>query len=495
MSEAPEPIDITYVAEHTPAQFHSSNAYVRGLMGPIGSGKSVACCIELMARGMQQAPNRHGIRKFRCAVIRNSYPELKSTTIKTWQEWFPPNVVNINWGAPITGTAKLPAPPTEDFPNGTLLEFEVLFMSLDKPKDVKKVLSMELTMAWINEAREIPYAIVEAVSSRLARYPSKRDGAPITFTGLIMDTNPPDDDHWWYNLAEVEKPSNHAFFRQPGALLKTMDANGMTLYVPNPRAENVGNQQLGYDYWLNLVPGKSEDWIRGYIMGEYATVYDGKPVYPEYNDHLHCATEDIEPMRGMPLMLGFDFGLTPACAIFQISPKGQIRVLDEVVALDMGVRRFVTEVLRPKLNNEYAGMSIRAWGDPAGTQRAQSTEDTCMEILAEEGVPTEPASTQEYVKRRESVAKYLTTYDSDGEPAFLLSPRCRYLRKGFNGAYQYERVQVASEERYKDAPKKNIYSHIHEGLQYGVMETLEGLKIERVSAKPVQRRSSKGWAA
>jgi len=490
-----EPLNIKYQAERTPAKLHASNAYVRALMGPIGSGKSVACCIELMYRAMQQEPNARGVRKFRCAVIRNSYPELKTTTIKTWMEWFPDSVVSINWGAPITGTATLPAPPTEKFPNGTKLEFEVLFMSLDKPKDVKKVLSMELTMAWINEAREIPYEIVEAVTSRLGRYPSKRDGAPLTFTGLIMDTNPPDDDHWWYRLAEVEQPDGYDFFSQPGALIKGVDAKGITIYTPNPLAENVDNQQLGFQYWLNLTPGKSEDWIKGYILGQYATVYDGKPVYNEYNDHLHCSEEELEVMRGMPLMIGFDFGLTPACALFQISPKGQLRIIDECVSEDMGVRRFMTEVLRPKLNNEYAGMQIRAWGDPAGTQRSQSTEDTCMEILAEEGMPTEPASTQEYVKRRESVVKYLTTFDSDGEPAFMLSPKCRFLRKGFNGAYQYERIQVASEERYKDVPKKNIYSHVHEALQYGAMETLEGLKVERVQARPVRRKNPKGWAA
>jgi hypothetical protein len=312
---------------------------------------------------------------------------------------------------------------------------------------------------------------------------------------MIMDTNPPDDDHWWYNLAEVEKPQGYEFFSQPGALLKGVDEKGITIYRPNPEAENVGNQQLGYQYWLNLVPGKSEDWIKGYILGQYATVYDGKPVYPEYNDHLHCSEENLEPMRGMPLYLGFDYGLTPACAIFQISPKGQVRVIDECVSEDMGVRRFVQEALRPKLNNDYPGMSIRAWGDPAGTHRGQATEDTCMEILAEEGIPTEPAHTQEPVKRRESVVKYLTTFDSDGEPAFMLSPKCRYLRKGFNGAFQYERVQVAGEERYKEQPKKNIYSHVHEALQYAVMETLEGLKIEKVSAKPVKRKSSAGWAA
>lgn len=486
---------ISYQAGPTAARFHASSSFVRGLMGPVGAGKSVACCIEIMRRALQQTPNQKGIRQFRVAIIRNSYPELKTTTIQTWQDWFPESVIPFNWGPPITAKATLPAEPTDDFPDGTTLEFEAWFLSLDRPADIKKLLGLELTMAWINEARELPYAVVEGVTQRLGRYPSKRSGAPIIFTGLIMDTNPPDDDHWWYRLAEIERPKGYEFFRQPGALLKVVDKSGETIYTPNPKAENIDNIQLGYEYYLNMIVGKSSEWIKSYVLGQYATVYNGRPVYPEYNDEVHCAKEDIEPMRGMPLFLGWDFGLTPACAIFQISPTGQLRVIDECVSERSGIRRFIREVVRPKLNNEYAGMQIRAWGDPSGVTPGQAEEGVCFEVMAEEGLSAEPASTQDPIKRRESVAYYLMQYDSNGEPGLLLSPRCKTLRKGFNGAFQYERIQVANEERYRDKPKKNIYSHVHEALQYGAMETLDGIRIEKVEAKPVRRRTSKGWAA
>ena len=41
------PTDIKYRAEKTALRFHRSEAFVRGLMGPIGSGKSVACTEEI----------------------------------------------------------------------------------------------------------------------------------------------------------------------------------------------------------------------------------------------------------------------------------------------------------------------------------------------------------------------------------------------------------------------------------------------------------------
>ena len=84
------------------AAFHQANNFVRGLLGPVGSGKSSACCSEIVMRSLAQRPWLDGVRRSRWAVIRNTYPELKSTTIKTWQTWFPQNVAPIRWDTPIT---------------------------------------------------------------------------------------------------------------------------------------------------------------------------------------------------------------------------------------------------------------------------------------------------------------------------------------------------------------------------------------------------------
>jgi hypothetical protein len=40
----------------------------------------------------------------------------------------------------------------------------VLFMALDREDDASKLLSLELSFAWINEAREVPKGIVDAFS-------------------------------------------------------------------------------------------------------------------------------------------------------------------------------------------------------------------------------------------------------------------------------------------------------------------------------------------
>ncbi len=448
-------VHINYRASHTLSKFHKSNAFVRGLMGPLGSGKSVGCVEELKRVAMAQEPNEQGVRKVRFACIRNTYPELKSTTLKTWKDWFPTDICPLKYESPIRGNMLY------RLPDSTVVDMEVLFLALDKEKDIKKLLSLELTMCWINEAREVPKAIIDAATGRVGRYPPKSQGGPTQY-GLIMDTNPPDDDHWWYRLAEEECPGNWAFFQQPPALVKD-DAGE---WLGNPKGENISNLSAGYGYWLNQLGGKTKQWIRVYVEGRYGTVMDGKSVYPEYSDDVHIAEESIEPYPDCPLVLGWDFGLTPACIIGQVTPRGRLVILAELIAERMGLRQFVTIVVKPFLSTRLPDYAIGiSGGDPSGTAESQADEQSCIQVLNDEGLATIPTSTNKIEPRLQSVRDFLTRM-VDGKPGFILAKSCKVLRKGFCGGYKYERVQVAGDERFRDKPCKNRYSHPHDALQY-----------------------------
>ncbi len=456
---------IRYRSTPTLARFHASPAFVRGVMGPIGSGKSSAMCLEMIIKSLQQPANSHNVRRSRWAVVRNTYPELRTTTIKTWTEWAPEALARITWSHPVTCRF------ATDMGNAGRLDMEVLFMALNRPDDARKLLSLELTGAWINEAREVPKAVVDGLIGRVGRFPPKRDAKPGSragWSGVIMDTNPPDDDHWWYKLAEEHRPQGWEFFRQPPPLLQ---CNGE--YRPNPDAENVENLPAGHDYWLRQIPGKTAEWIKVYILGQYGVVESGRPVYPEYDDARHAAAANIAPMAGRPLILGWDFGLTPACVFAQVCPRGRLLVLDELQATGLGVRSFARDAVRPLLDRRFPGLALRSVGDPAGRTRAQTDERTCMDELAAAKLPTQPARTNEFMARREAVAGFLST-QLDDMPAFQLSPRCKQLRKGFLGGYKLERVQTAGEERYKDQPAKNMYSHLHDALQYAALAAEAG---------------------
>ena len=129
---------ITYKANPTATDFHQSNALVKALYGPVGTGKSVACMMELMKLALSQKPSMDGVRRTRWGIIRNTYPELRSTTIKTWMEWFH-EWGEINYQAPITFTSKF---KMED---GTSVHAEFIFVSVDKEKDFRKLLSQKFS--------------------------------------------------------------------------------------------------------------------------------------------------------------------------------------------------------------------------------------------------------------------------------------------------------------------------------------------------------------
>src|SRR5690348_11896393 len=99
--------EIEYTPSPTLGDFHASNAFVRGIRGPIGSGKSVGCCWEIYSRAMEQAPGPDGVRRSRWVVTRNTYGELNTTTLQTWLDWFPEEHVGpVVHGAPITQTCR-----------------------------------------------------------------------------------------------------------------------------------------------------------------------------------------------------------------------------------------------------------------------------------------------------------------------------------------------------------------------------------------------------
>jgi len=447
-----------YFPTPTGALFHEDDSLVRGIMGPRGSGKSVTCCMEIFSRAIKQPPFE-GIRSTRWVVVRNSYPELLSTTIRTWQEWVNEDVWPITYGSPIRCRAK--RSKLARLGDGTYLDMEVLFLAMDRPQDVRKLKSLEATGVWLNEASELPKAVLDMATVTRGRYPPKRRGGA-TWSGVIMDTNPPDTDSWWYKLAEVQRPPNYKFFRQPAALIRGADG----VYEANPLAENVCNQPLGYNYWMDAIGGKDRDWINVYVLGQYGAIFEGKPVYQDvYSEERHVAERPLGIYRGAPIYLGFDFGLTPACVMGQISPHGQLRILREFTSESTGIRQFVQTVIRPALLNEFPGMPLISTGDPAGAQRSQVDELTCLGELRRLGIPTEPAATNDFQARREAVISFLTRMIGD-EPGFLIDPSCRMLIRGFAGGYQFSRIQVTGEERYRDVPVKNRFSHVSEALQY-----------------------------
>jgi hypothetical protein len=443
----------TYIASGpTLERFHASDEFVRSIIGPVGSGKSSAMCAEIIRRAYEQKPSPDGRRRSRWVAIRNTYGELRTTTIKTWHHWFPEQLGKFSLEAPISHRLV-----SDD------LDFEILFLALDRPADVAKLLSLELTGGWVNEAREVPKAIVDALTARVGRFPPVSDGGP-TWSGLILDGMPPDNDHWIYRLAEEERPDGWAFFRQPAG--------------DGPDAENLNNLPGGARYYERIRAGKSDAWCKVYISGQYGYVGDDRAVFSEYVDATHCAEKAFPPSLDDDLVIGIDVGLEPAAVICQRDARGRWLILAELVAKEFGAERFgralanllaawfPDHMRRPEL--------IECYADPSAGQRSQVDERAVVDVLRQAtGIPVKLAPSNDIGLRLEAVRGSLSRM-IDGKPGFVLSPACEELRKALNGKYFFRRVQVGSDERYEDKPFKNKYSHVADALQYALLGSGEG---------------------
>ena len=125
-----EPLVISYTPAPTLARFHASSAVVRVIIGHVGSGKTTGCCQEIKILAQNQQADRRGLRRSRWAFIRNTYPELKTTTLRTWLEWI---------GGETLGSVKYDYPIVQmlrwAMADGTTVELECMFISLESEDD------------------------------------------------------------------------------------------------------------------------------------------------------------------------------------------------------------------------------------------------------------------------------------------------------------------------------------------------------------------------
>lgn len=446
-------------------EYFDSTADVQLIRGPLGSGKTIQSCMKILDVMCAQAPNCDGDRLTRWLAVRNTYSELFTTTIKDWIECHG-DLGLFNQGG------KTPPHHKLDFylEDGTRVLSEVIFIAFDRPEHVKKARGTQVTGIWLNEVKELAKPVVDILDLRHGRYPSAKEGARPSWHGMIGDYNAPDEDHWLYRLAEEEKPEGWDFFVQQGGVLKD-DAGE---WIVNDNAENINN--LPKDYYLRGMRAKSDAWILVNLANEYGFVATGAPVHPRYIDSVHCKDLAFVPSKNEDIILGFDFGRTPACAFLQKTSVGGWICFDEFLSENMSALTFAPELAK-YLSKMYPGHTFKGWGDPAGNDKGQSTDDTPIRILNAAGIPCRPTATNKTDIRRASVELPLRDIGMDGNPRLIILPMAKTIRKGLAGGFCYKRIEISGEERYRDEPDKNSFSHPVEALEYGLQGEGEGREV------------------
>lgn len=446
---------LNYKPGPTGARFLQDKSFLKLIMGPVGGGKSTVCLMDLVQRAVQQEPFDN-VRRTKFVILRNTIAQLKSTVKPMMDTW----LVTMTKGT--MGQWRLSDNIFEAkfrMPDGTIVHSEFVLMAADTPDDVRRLLSLECSAAWVEECREIDPDVFAGLQGRVNRFPSRIAGG-VTYPGVICSTNPPPKGGFWHNLI-TSKEKGLAVFLQPPALL-----DNDTL---NQNAENLEN--LAPEYYDNLIVGKTEDWINVYLKNRFGAGDMGRPVYKNtFKRSFHVAEKPLMAVaQGIkPLIVGMDNGLTAAAVVGQQDARGRVNILAEAYVPDgdsMGVESFLDKLLIPVLRAKfphYRSENILFVLDPACFSRSQLDESTIAQAVMRRGYRALKASTNDPERRVDAVEQLLVR-QYDGMAGFLIDPECTHTIDCVEWGYAYKKLASGLPSSQIE---KNHFSHIGDALQY-----------------------------
>ncbi|WP_174694732.1 phage terminase large subunit [Gluconobacter frateurii] len=209
------------------------------LRGGSRSGKTFVLIRAVVIRALKAAGSRHGIFRHRLTALRASV--LRDTFPKVMQLCFP----QVSW--------KLERQENiVTFPNGST----IFFGGLDDEQRTEKILGLEFSTVYLNEASQISYGARNMLLTRLAQK-----------SGLVnreyIDANPPSVGHWLYALFEmgIEPKSGEPIADR--SLYDTMILN------PHSNKDNLGEEYIAA---LEALPERER---RRFLHGEYQAAVEG----------------------------------------------------------------------------------------------------------------------------------------------------------------------------------------------------------------------------
>jgi hypothetical protein len=477
---------ISFDAPPTVARFMKSESFGRLIAGPVGSGKTTGCIFELLRRSCEQHPAPDGFRYTRWAIVRQTLKQLKDTVLKDITTW-------------LEGIAQYKVSDQTIYIQIGDVRSEWILIPLDNPEDQRRLLSMQLTGAWMSEAIEMDSDLIAALAGRCGRYPSANMGGA-SWMGLIADTNMPSQGSPWHKFMETDTPPDWQIFIQPGGLsehaenLEWLVQTPETLKLPIDDPKRIAQ---GRTYYERLARSYGEDWVNRYVNAQFGDDPSGSAVFRDSFKMSFHVQDEIEPVSVHVLIIGQDFGRDPCSVITQVDHKGRLLVLGEVTAADTGLEAHIQSALRPTLLlPRYLSKPVAMIGDPSGVSKSSIYEETTFDVLKRLGFSAYPAPTNDIDPRLRAVEAFLLA-QRDGGPAVIFDKRyCPTLIRALSGGYRYANTR---DGKRKPKPDKNEFSHIADALQYaclaahGGMGEMVGRHLLRTKRREKIRISSAAW--
>ena len=454
-------VALHYKPTPTADRFHQDTEHeIHALVGPWGCAKSYSACWDVY-----QYMERHPAADV--LVVRDTYTALADSCVADWMKIFGEvgtltggKVPDFNWregmcgkgGKPMTGTVK--------------------FRAAQDEWEVQKFLSVNVGMAWIEEAtpgitaggslsQGLPPMLFAGIWARVRQVIEER-------RMVLTSSPPPNDQHWFHTIFYDKQPLVDLKSIMTGQGTGTLEGAGIAwgdllsrvVKWELPRSENL--QHLPPGYYESILPFlKTEDQILRFYQGKVPKgSYGGWAVYPMFMDAVHLLPSGTQPESG-PMWRGWDGGLTPACVWGQVQRDGSVKVFAELQGNDEGAEQFVPRAQQLGLSL-FGNRPYVDFGDPAIGQRSQNDRLPGTDAFRKHGV-TLRYGLQDPYQRVTAVRSWLGQMGQ-----FAVHPRCTLLLEGFHGAYKRKIVGgVPSEvpDKEHDQESKD-HSHIMNALEY-----------------------------
>lgn len=459
-----------------------SEAFGRLIAGPVGSGKTTACVVELLRRAVEQQPASDGFSYTRFAVVRQTLKQLKDTVLKDCEAW-------------LQGLGTWKVSEGVFHVNFDNVKSEWVFIPLEDATDQARLLSMQLTGGWLSECIEMNMDVLGPLSGRLGRYPSGRTGNP-TWHGWIADTNMPTEMTPWHTMMENPSPDIQ-IFKQPSGLADNAENLNFLLQTDQTRKLLIDDPvriAQGRKYYERLLEmyGADSDWVKRYVMAQYGDDPSGAAVFrASFKSDFHIV-EDTLVVPGYPLIVGQDFGRNPWSLICQPDHMGRLLVHKEVPATNMGLEKHVTENLRPTLLTEkFIGQRIAMVGDPAGVAKGSIAEESSFDALKRFGFPAFPAPTNDIEPRLRAVETLLGRQTQGGPTLVISRAGCPWLCRALSGGYRFTKTKLGALRVVPEKNDKEGFSHVVDCLQY-VALVVQGNMVGYITTRLAPSRAPTG---
>ncbi|MEM8615370.1 MAG: hypothetical protein AAGF20_00395 [Pseudomonadota bacterium] len=472
------------------------------LVGPLGSGKTIASMFKSLILAQRQPRSIiDGVRKCKVYHIGKDYKAIWDKVIEAHgQVW--PRIQGMTTfrggrGEDAVYTIALNDPKTIAFDGHPIGRIELVhqFVALANVKIEDWAKGLKGTGYYLYEMDTLPEEVLDACLSRLWRYaddewPDEYGEDNLPPSCVWGDLNAPVHGNWLYSKYWGVDNSDFKMYIQPSGLA--------------PNAENVKNK--GRIYWVKLAETfrrTGDDWkVDRFIHVKPGFDRTGKPVFTQYQPHLHRLVDNVEGDSNLPLVIGVDQGSTPAAVFMQPWPNGVVHVLSSIACPngEQWTYKDLGERISLHLAQRYPGYAAVLAPDPQAFAVEPGREDGqpwAMSLAAECGMIGLVRPHSNLIDDRlKPTREKLQALADDGKPKLRINPECVSLNDGFLSGYRLKRiVSTNGEERF--VPDKLSYvCHEMDACMYGTMVCLKQPEaLHDAMASVLKRLNHQGFGA